>query len=123
MVVHFKGGSLGGEVRVLDKFEMYNGCIRVPVSLTPPGAVIGYRPSDLMSVPPAINYSYDEYRMERQIRAEEYEFRWVRPKDLSRELEQARGELRLVEAKLASADDLIAGLKKVKKALLKVTGI
>jgi|SRR6266576_6180744 len=124
MVVHFKGGSLGGEVRVMNKYDFVGGRLRIPVYVPQSGQMVSYpRYNDSFGCPPVIQYECDEYQIDRTIRPDEFEARWIRPKDRSAEVVRLTDEVAVLKAKLASADDLIAGLKKVKKALLKVTGI
>ena len=109
IVVHFLGGALGGEVRVMSKHDMFANTIRIPVILPLQGAMVSYRPDDL-SFPPSFSpqYTYDEYRIERTIRENEYEARWVRPKDCS-------AELACIKAKLADAEEALDALKKLRK--------
>lgn len=110
MVVHFKGGTLGGEVRVMPKTEFYGGKIRVPVTPT-----TRLRENPTPWGYPLIGYDVDEYHVERQIRPDEVEARWIRPKADENKVRSLENEVSLLKAKLACAEDAMDSLKKLRK--------
>jgi hypothetical protein len=111
LVVHFKGGSLGGETHVREKFELCGNRLRVPVYV--PGRIVA-GPVGAFSTPPTLQYDYDEYCVERYLNVNEVEMRWIRPPDVS-------AELALTKTKLADAEEVIDSLKRLKKALNKLS--
>ena len=116
MVVHFKGGSLGGEVRVMNKHDFVGGRLRIPVYVPQSGQTVSYpRYNDGFGYPPVIQYECDEYQIDRTIRPDEFEARWIRPKDRSAEVVKLTDENKRLQTMLTEALDALEAVKKLKK--------